>query len=80
MATFLVVWAVAVIAALFLLIDGLIDLEKSVGPWDAAMAGHPARLHRPARRSDTRRAHDRRYHIVDYPLHRRRSDDTGGES
>jgi hypothetical protein len=87
MATFLIVWIVAVAAALFLLIDGLSDLENSVGPWDAAApAGHPAPRRRPVRHpqdpqpSQPRGFVERRYHDEDYPLHRRRSDEAGGES
>ena len=81
MATFLAVWAVAVAAAVFLLINGLLDLEQSVGPWDAAApAGHPAPRRHSGLPSQPQRFQERRYHMEDYPLHRRRSDDAGGES
>ncbi|HXC65017.1 MAG TPA: hypothetical protein VNZ67_11715 [bacterium] len=84
MATFLIVWIVAVAAALFLLIDGLSGLKESVGPWDAAApAGHPAPRRRPThpdQPSQGKQFQERRYHDEDYPLHRRRSDEAGGES
>jgi hypothetical protein len=76
MGTILLILAAVVAEAAFLLATGMKNLKKSVGPWDAATAaGFPM-----ARRVDRHRFQERRHQIVDYPFHRRRSDDTGGES
>ena len=85
MATILVLLVVAVLSMAFLLtsgLQGLDDLEDAEDPWVTAPAV------RPARRIQTRysvgsaprgRHGDRRYHDVDCPVHRRRTDGTGGE-
>ncbi|HTB34766.1 MAG TPA: hypothetical protein VNZ54_11065 [bacterium] len=74
MGTILLILSAVVAEAAFLLLTGLKNLKKSVGPWDAAGVNFPLP------RVDRHRFQERRHHIVDYPYHRRRSDDTGGES
>ena len=76
MGTILLVLSAVIAEAAFLLVTGLKKLRKSVGPWDAAGVNFPL----PRRPADRHRFQERRHHIVDYPFHRRRSDDTGGES
>ena len=76
MGTILLILSVVITEAAYLLATGLKNLKKSVGPWDAATAvGFPM-----PRRNDRHRFQERRHHIIDYPYHRRRSDDVGGES
>ena len=75
MGTILLVLSAVAAEAAFLLATGLKNLKKSVGPWDASGVHFPM-----PRRVDRHRFQERRHRIVDYPFHRRRSDDTGGES
>jgi hypothetical protein len=75
MGTILLILSAVVAEAAFLLVSGLKNLKKSAGPWDAAGVNFPM-----PRRADRHRFQERRHQILDYPFHRRRSDDTGGES
>ena len=82
MATILLFLAVVVVSAACLLARGPRDTEDSADRWDAAPAGHPVirthALRSPATPPKGKHG-DRRYHDVDYPCHRRRTDGLGGE-
>jgi|GEM_PF-3408988 hypothetical protein len=78
MATILLLLAAVGVSAAYMLATAPQGMEDPDESWDPVAAGHPARLHRPARRSAAAQAKgrhgDRRYHDADHPYHRRRTD------
>ncbi|HTB34765.1 MAG TPA: hypothetical protein VK842_07875 [bacterium] len=79
MDTILLLLAVVVLTMAYLLVRGP-RLEDPDDPWDAAPTAHRARRIPSSEAAPKGRHGDRRYHDVDCPIHRRRTDGVGGES
>jgi hypothetical protein len=76
MTTILVLLAAVVLPTAYLLAVGPLPPEESEDPWDAGPVSTPARFQAPGspKTAPKGRHGDRRYHNVDCPVHRRRTD------
>jgi hypothetical protein len=82
MATILMLLAAAVLSMAYVLFRGPESLEDSDDLWESAPSDQSLRRIHAARHPGTAhrgRHGDRRYHDVDCPVHRRRTDDIAGE-
>jgi len=80
MATILLLLTVVFLSAAYVLAKGPRDPEDPADPWEAPPAGRSMRRTPRSMAPPPMGKHgDRRYHDVDYPFHRRRTDGYHGE-